>query len=132
MATWKAGRPPESCCCVSPDRAAIPFSELKIDALLVSAAPNVRYLSGFTGDNGLLLVTPGTTPESQTLFTDPRFTIQAAQECTCQVKIVSKIPLTLAALQTIHKRRWMRIGFEASRVLFEMYRQLDEKRHKRV
>ena len=33
----------------------IPFAELKIDALLVSALPNIRYLSGFTGDNGLLL-----------------------------------------------------------------------------
>ena len=43
---------------MSPDRAAIPFGELKIDALLVSAPPNVRYLTGFTGDNGLLLVTP--------------------------------------------------------------------------
>ena len=64
---------------MSPDSGAIPFGELKIDALLVSAAPNVRYLSGFTGDNGLLLLTPG----SQTLFTDPRFTIQAAEECTC-------------------------------------------------
>ncbi len=78
---------------MSADRPSIPFGELKIDALLVSAPPNVRYLSGFTGDNGLLLVTP----HSQTLFTDPRFTIQAAEECTCQVKTVTKTPLDQAA-----------------------------------
>jgi len=109
---------------VSPDRADIPFGELKIDALLVSAPPNVRYLSGFTGDNGLLLVTPGDTPASQTLFTDPRFTIQAAEECTCEVKIVSKTPLDQGALQTIRRRRIKRLGFEASRILFEVHQRI--------
>ena len=107
---------------VSGDRAAIPFAELKIDALLVSAPPNVRYLSGFTGDNGLLLVTP----DSQTLFTDPRFTIQAAEECTCEVRTVTRTPLDQAAIQTILRRRWTRIGFEGSRMLYEMYRRLAE------
>jgi Xaa-Pro aminopeptidase len=107
---------------VSPDRAALPFGELKIDALLVSAPPNVRYLSGFTGDNGLLLLTP----DSQTLFTDPRFTIQAAEECTCQVKIVTKTPLDQGALQTIAKRRIKRVGFEASRMLYDVHQRLEK------
>jgi Xaa-Pro aminopeptidase len=120
IAISKAARRPESCCCVSADRAAIPFGELKIDALLVSAPPNVRYLSGFTGDNGLLLVTP----DSLTLFTDPRFTIQAAEECTCEVKIVTKTPLDQAALQTIRKKRIKRAGFEASRMLYEVHRRI--------
>jgi Xaa-Pro aminopeptidase len=107
---------------VSVDRASIPFGELKIDALLVSAPPNVRYLSGFTGDNGLLLVTP----DAQTLFTDPRFTIQAAEECTCVVKTVTKTPLDQAALQAIRKDRIKRVGFEASRMLFEVHRRITE------
>ena len=105
---------------MSPDRAAIPFGELKIDALLISAPPNVRYLSGFTGDNGLLLVTPA----SQTLFTDPRFTIQAAEECSCEVKTVTKTPLDQAALQMIGKKRIKRVGFEASRMLYEAYQRI--------
>jgi len=113
---------------VSVDRAAIPFGELKVDALLISAPPNVRYLSGFTGDNGLLLVTP----DSQTLFTDPRFTIQAAEECACPVITVSKTPLDHVALQTIRKRRWKRIGFEGSRISYEMHRRLDGSRPKGV
>ena len=29
----------------------------QLDALLVSALPNVRYLTGFSGSNGLVLVT---------------------------------------------------------------------------
>ena len=113
---------------MSPDRLAIPFGELKIDALLISAPPNVRYLSGFTGDNGLLLVTA----DSQTLFTDPRFTIQAAEECACPVVTVSKTPLDQAALQTIRKRRWKRIGFEASRISYEMHARLNEALPKKV
>jgi len=104
---------------VSLDRA-LPFDELKIDALLVSAPPNVRYLSGFTGDNGLLLVTP----ESTTLFTDPRFTIQASQECTCGVIIVRKGPLDQAALALAARKRRKRIGFEAGRLLFDVYQRM--------
>jgi Xaa-Pro aminopeptidase len=107
---------------VSADRAPIPFGELKIDALLVSAPPNVRYLSGFTGDNGLLLVTP----DSQTLFTDPRFTIQAAEECTCEVKTVTKTPLDQAALQAIGRKRIKRVGFEASRLLYDVQQRIEK------
>lgn len=100
----------------------IPFKDLKIDALLVSALPNIRYLSGFTGDNGLLLVTP----DSQTLFTDPRYTIQASQECRCQVKTVAKGYLELAAIELIHRRRLKRIGFEATRIVYANYQRLKE------
>lgn len=107
---------------MSPDRAAIPFGELKIDALLVSAPPNVRYLSGFTGDNGLLVVTPS----SQILFTDPRFTIQAAEECSCEVVTVTKTPLDQAALQLIRKKRMKRVGFEAARMLYDVYKRMSK------
>jgi Xaa-Pro aminopeptidase len=41
----------------------------KLDALLVSFGPNLRYLSGFTGSNGSLLVLP----DKAILFTDPRY-----------------------------------------------------------
>ena len=98
----------------------LPFDELKIDALLVSAPPNVRYLSGFTGDNGLLLATP----DSLTLFTDPRFTIQASEECACDVKIVTKGPLDQSALALAARKRRKRIGFEAGRLLYDVYRRM--------
>ena len=101
----------------------IEFAELKIDALLVSAAPNIRYLSGFTGSNGLLLITP----DSQTLFTDPRYTIQSSQECaTSKVKIVAKGPLDVAAVGIIGRKRLKRIGFEAGRTTYESYQRLKQ------
>jgi Xaa-Pro aminopeptidase len=53
-------------------------------AMLVSHRPNIFYLTHFTGDNAALLVTPG----KAVLFTDPRFTTQARQECGRGVQIV--------------------------------------------
>src|SRR5580698_10614577 len=63
----------------------------KLDAMLVAFSPNLRYLSGFTGSHGNLLVTPG----RSILFTDPRYQIQSVQETTCEVRIV-KGPLSVA------------------------------------
>ena len=105
---------------MSPDPPSIAFGELKVDALLVSALPNIRYLSGFTGDNALLLLSP----ESSTLYTDPRFTIQAADECTCPVQTVTKGPLDAAVVASIQRKKWKRIGFEGSRMLFETYQRI--------
>ena len=51
---------------------------------MVSGLPNVRYLSGFTGSNALLLLSK----DQAVLFTDPRYTIQASQESDCTVRIV--------------------------------------------
>ena len=100
----------------------IPFGELKVDALLVSGLPNIRYLTGFTGDNAQLLLTPG----SQILFTDPRFTIQASEECICPVKIHSQGPLDQAVAETVRRRRLKRIGFETSRVTYDVYLRLKQ------
>jgi Xaa-Pro aminopeptidase len=100
----------------------IPFADLKIDALLVSALPNIRYLSGFTGDNALLLVTP----ESQTLFTDPRFTFQASEECTCAVKIAPRGPVDPYAVDAIRRKKLKRVGFEATRLIYDVHRRLKE------
>lgn len=100
----------------------INFSEIKVDALLVSALPNIRYLSGFTGSNALLVITPG----EQTLFTDPRYTIQASQECTCKVVTVSKGHLDAAAMSLIKRKRLKHIGFEASRIVYDVYQRLKE------
>jgi Xaa-Pro aminopeptidase len=86
------------------------FPARKIDALLVTAPPNVRYLSGFTGDNGNLLVYGG----GALLFTDPRFEIQAAQEVSCRVKI-SKGPMTADVVAAIRRVGWRRIGYDPAR-----------------
>lgn len=105
------------------DALAEQFHQLKIDALLVSALPNVRYLSGFTGSNGLLLVTAA----GSTLFTDSRYTIQANEQTRgkTRVKIV-RGPLVPGAVKLIAARRLKRIGFEAAHMLYESWQRLKE------
>jgi Xaa-Pro aminopeptidase len=87
------------------------LAERRLDALFVAFSPNLRYLSGFTGDNACLLVTPAKT----LLFTDPRFAIQAAEEVACAVKI-ARGPLTDAANQAIARLGPRRIGYEPTRM----------------
>ena len=47
----------------------------RIDALLVTNLTNVRYLTGFSGTNGQVLVHP----QGATFFSDPRYEARAAQ-----------------------------------------------------
>lgn len=104
----------------------IDFKSLRIDALLVSSLPNVRYLTGYTGSNGMALLTP----DSLTLFTDPRYDIRAREEVKqaklpTQVRIATK-PLWEAAAQHIQRKRLKRTGFEGSQVSYAVYKTLDE------
>jgi Xaa-Pro aminopeptidase len=102
-------------------RLAAELAEKKLDALLVAAAPNVRYLTGFTGSNGLLLLAPGVA----TLFTDPRYAIQAAQETTCHVH-VARGPLFPSAAKAAARRKFRRLGFEKNRLQYDTYERLQE------
>ena len=69
--------------CVPPDRRSERQTALRgalvadgLDALLVTHLPNIRYLTGFTGSAGLLLVRP----DGTTLITDFRYAVQAPSE----------------------------------------------------
>jgi Xaa-Pro aminopeptidase len=92
----------------------------KLDALLVSFSANLRYLTGFSGSNGSLLVTAG----QAILFTDPRYRIQAAQEVTCPVKI-AKGPLVLDIAAAIAKMRLRHIGYEPPRMTCDWFDSLN-------
>lgn len=94
----------------------------KLDGLLVSFGPNLRYLSGFTGSNGNLLVLPG----KAILFTDPRYQIQAGQEVTCRVKI-AKGPLAREVAAVIARLGLRRIGYEPAQMTCESFQSLESK-----
>lgn len=101
------------------ERVANRMTEQGAEAMLVSGLPNVRYLSGYTGSNGIVLLSPG----AGTLFTDPRYTIQAAAESDCHV-VTAKGPLIAAAAKVIHRRRLKRVGFEFGRLSYAAWSEL--------
>lgn len=86
----------------------------RADALLVTHLPNVRYLTGFTGSNAVLLVSG----PWATLYTDPRYDLQAAEQCDCAV-VIAGGPLIPEAVKEIRKRRVRRLGLEAERISYQ-------------
>ncbi len=60
------------------------LAESGLDGLLVSALPNVRYLTGFSGSNALVLVTPA----DCLLLTDFRYATQVKTEIAREVRVV--------------------------------------------
>ncbi|HXY51973.1 MAG TPA: Xaa-Pro peptidase family protein [Terriglobales bacterium] len=60
------------------------LAQHRLDALLVSHPPNLRYLCGFSGSSGVLAVTE----DKAVLFTDGRYTAQARQEVSDHAGIV--------------------------------------------
>jgi Xaa-Pro aminopeptidase len=82
-----------------------------LDTLFVTDRVNVRYLTGYTGSNGLLALSP----EHGVLFyTDSRYTEQAAREVSCKVRIVRTRPLIATAFREAIRRKPRKIGFEKS------------------
>jgi Xaa-Pro aminopeptidase len=59
------------------DRLARALADEGLDALAVSAVVNVTYLTGFSGDSSVLVLTPS----RAVLVSDPRYTVQIAEEC---------------------------------------------------
>jgi len=85
----------------------------RFDALLISHLPNIRYLCGFTGSAGLLLMEEG----CSVFFTDVRYDTQAHQEVK-GAKVVIARKAVLAALGEFlgarrKRTRGWTIGLEA-------------------
>jgi Xaa-Pro aminopeptidase len=91
----------------------------KLDALLVGFGPNLRYLTGFTGSNGMLLLWN----RGAIFFTDPRYTIQAADQVTCQSRICTG-PMPTEVIRQLRRRKFRRVGFEHNRMSFDTYQTL--------
>ena len=78
----------------------------RLDGLLVSHLPNIRYLSGFSGSAGLLLVEGA----GSVFFTDVRYDTQAHEEVkAARVVVARKTPL-LAVAEFLSKRRKLARG----------------------
>ena len=103
------------------------LEDVRANAFLVTALPNVRYLSGYTGSNGMLAVTR----DRAVLFTDPRYALQAAEESDCDVKVVTG-RLAHEAAKWMTRARLRTVAVEANRIDFATYRTIQESRNLRM
>src|SRR5512139_1008318 len=89
------------------------LSEAGLEGLLISHPANIRYLSGFTGSAGLLLVTHG----RATLITDARYALQAPGEAGGAVEIEIEGASLWDRLRRVHAAAPVRVlGFERDRM----------------
>jgi len=80
----------------------------KLDGLLITHLPDVRYLCGFTGSNAVLVLSPSHT----TLYTDGRYTAQARSEARGIKIVILKKGVLAAACEGIVSAGIKRCGFD--------------------
>jgi len=83
------------------------ITKLHVDYLLITHLPNIRYLCGFTGSAGALLV--GGEP---VFFTDGRYTEQAHKEVFGARVLIGKKPPLPAAVEWLKRKRAGKLGIE--------------------
>ena len=83
------------------------MKEKGVEAMLVSKVVNLRYFSGFTGDDSLLLITE----ERELLLTDFRYMEQAKAETAFEV-VEQKAGLWQQAARAVQELGCRSLGFE--------------------
>jgi Xaa-Pro aminopeptidase len=102
--------------------------EAGVDALLVTGLVNVRYLTGYSGSNGVALVAP----DSPTFLTDFRYTEQAAEEVDSAFeRHPAALDLLEAVGETLPEGR-LRLGFEDAHMSVWDHRRLRRRLPERV
>lgn len=94
----------------------------KLDILIISKLSNVRYLCGFSGSNGMLVLAP---PKAYFL-TDFRYKVQARKEVkNCQV-IIAERELIGEFIKLPCFRKKAKVGFESAFMTFKMHGKVKE------
>jgi Xaa-Pro aminopeptidase len=93
-----------------------------IDLLLVTDLVNVRYLTGYTGTNGLALVGP----QARTFITDFRYVEQAAEEVGEDFERRRASQDLLEAIVHVLPQEHVRVGFEDDNVSVRRHARMRE------
>jgi Xaa-Pro aminopeptidase len=83
----------------------------EMDGLLITNLPDLRYLSGFTGSNGALLLPRG---DRATLYTDGRYTAQAKAEAAGTKVVIVPKGVLAAACEGAAAAGIKRCGFDTA------------------
>jgi Xaa-Pro aminopeptidase len=107
------------------ERLAEELQRRELDALLVDAPIDVRYLSGYTGSNGLVLVrAPGR--GAHRFLTDFRYTLQAAEEVRGPLESETVAGELRDALAGMLGGDGGRLGFDEAKLTVRAHGQLGE------
>ncbi len=101
------------------------LEEKKLDAILVSDGYNMRYLSGFTGATGYLLITKN----RRHLFTDFRYTLAATAQAPDYTVVEVDAARDYCAVinKVLDEEKVDTLGFEALQVRYSTYEQFKER-----
>jgi Xaa-Pro aminopeptidase len=104
------------------DRLIDGLAEPGVDVMLVTNLVNVRYLTGYTGTNGLALLGP----ETRVFITDFRYVEQAAEEVDPSFERRRAQQDLLEAIEDALPSSSLRLGFEDSHVTVRTHARLRE------
>ncbi|MFB1050390.1 M24 family metallopeptidase [Paraliobacillus sp. JSM ZJ581] len=99
------------------------LNENNLDALLITNPFNRKYISGFTGTAGVVLITGG----KALLITDFRYTEQANEQAQSFDIIEHKQPIVKEVASQLKALGIKRIGFEKTDITYAMYEQYAKK-----
>lgn len=106
------------------------FDIQRIDAVMITGLMNIRYLSGFTGSNAVILLTK----EEKILVTDYRYFEQAEEQTDFEVVLHSghtghKGKILEEVANQVNKRRISRLGIEERHLsigFYEWFKELSQ------
>jgi Xaa-Pro aminopeptidase len=102
------------------------LKEKEVDGILVASVPNVSYLSDFTGDSSILIVTASRCM----LLTDGRYTEQAHHECPAGIEIFKWLNNKRFGIETyqhvVNELNIKKLGFEGQIMSFSSYESLQK------
>ena len=95
-----------------------------LDAIVITSLPNIRYISGFSGSNGILLVSA----RDCVLLTDFRYALQVADEVGAAASVRIESSNLWTALWTLlgSMHGVDRVGFESQHLLHRDFQRLLE------
>ena len=97
------------------------LADQNLDSLLVTHLPNVRYLTGFTGSAGVLVVGSGKSgPRKPIFITDGRYTSQAHEQIENANIIIGKGPALDVAAHKLISGKVRSVGIEAEHMPVSM------------
>ena len=98
--------------------------KVRFDGLLVTHLPNVMYLCGFTGSAGVLLIMAEERKARVLLFTDGRYTQQAADEVRDARVVIAKGAALVEAGKQAERAGLEKLAFESDHLSFDSARRL--------